>query len=152
MYAGARKNEDGTLTGWSQVDSTLSEAQNFMSITQDVKQLNEHVIHYTAEKPLLELQKKRGLKAADIHHFLPHYSSHYFRDRLLDGMRSVNFNIPQSCWFTNLSTKGNTGAASMYIMLDELLASQKLKKGEKVLCYIPESGRFSVAYMLLEVV
>ncbi len=40
----------------------------------------------------------------------------------------------------------------MYIMLEELFNSKKLKKGDKLLCYIPESGRFSTAYMSLEVV
>ena len=54
-------------------------------------------------------------------------------------------------WFTNLETKGNTGSASMYIMLEELFHSDKLKIGETILCYIPESGRFSTAFMLLTV-
>jgi 3-oxoacyl-[acyl-carrier-protein] synthase-3 len=40
----------------------------------------------------------------------------------------------------------------MYIMLEELFNSDKLNKGEKILCYIPESGRFSTAFMSLEVV
>jgi 3-oxoacyl-[acyl-carrier-protein] synthase-3 len=37
-------------------------------------------------------------------------------------------------------------------MLEEIFNAGKLKKGEKLLCYIPESGRFSTAFMLLEVV
>jgi 3-oxoacyl-[acyl-carrier-protein] synthase III len=37
-------------------------------------------------------------------------------------------------------------------MLEELFHSGKLKEGEKLLCYIPESGRFAIAYMLLTVV
>ncbi|MDQ2076988.1 beta-ketoacyl-ACP synthase III [Marinimicrobium sp. ABcell2] len=152
MYAGARKEDDGRLTGWSQVDGATREREGFLAVKQDVKQLNEHVIHYTAERPLETLQERRGLKAEDIHHFLPHYSSHYFRDRLYVGMQRVGFDLPQSRWFTNLAEKGNTGSASMYIMLDDLLRSDRLQPGEKVLCYIPESGRFSVAYMLLEVV
>lgn len=152
MYAGARKEADGCLTGWSQVDGTTREREGFFAVQQDVKQLNEHVIHYTAERPLQTLQERRTLRAADIDHFLPHYSSHYFRDRLYAGMQRVGFDIPQSRWFTNLADKGNTGSASMYIMLDDLLRSERLQPGEKVLCYIPESGRFSVAYLLLEVV
>lgn len=152
MYAGARKETDGRLTGWSKVDGATREREGFFAVQQDVKQLNEHVIHYTAERPLQTLQERRGLRAEDIHHFLPHYSSHYFRDRLYAGMQKVGFDIPQSRWFTNLAEKGNTGSASMYIMLDDLLRSERLQPGEKVLCYIPESGRFSVAYLLLEVV
>ncbi len=152
MYTGARKNTDGSITGWPAVVGATREAESFMSIKQDVKQLNEHVIHYTAEKPLQALAEKYQLKATDIDYFLPHYSSHYFRDRLYAGMCKVGFDVPQDKWFTNLYEKGNTGAASMYIMLDDLMRSGKLQKGEKILCYIPESGRFSVAYMLLEVI
>jgi 3-oxoacyl-[acyl-carrier-protein] synthase-3 len=55
-------------------------------------------------------------------------------------------------WFTNLAYKGNTGSASIYVMMEELFHSDKLKEGQKMLCFIPESGRFSVAYILLTVV
>ena len=54
-------------------------------------------------------------------------------------------------WFTNLASKGNTGSASIYIMLDELFRSGVLQPGETLLCYIPESGRFSTAFMHLTV-
>jgi len=152
MYAGASKNPDGTLTGWQQVSREECERESILSVKQDVKQLNANIVNYTAIKPLQALQKKYGLRADDIDHFLPHYSSGYFRDRLYEGMLSVNFDIPQHRWFTNLTEKGNTGSASMYIMLDELFKSGRLNRGEKILCYVPESGRFSVAYLLLTVV
>jgi 3-oxoacyl-[acyl-carrier-protein] synthase-3 len=64
----------------------------------------------------------------------------------------TNFEIPYEKWFTNLITHGNTGSASIYIMLEELFNSNRLIKGQKILCYIPESGRFSTAFMSLEVV
>jgi 3-oxoacyl-[acyl-carrier-protein] synthase-3 len=38
------------------------------------------------------------------------------------------------------------------LLLEELLASGKLEPGQKVLCLVPESGRFLFAYMLLQVV
>ena len=66
-------------------------------------------------------------------------------------MLEADCDIPQERWFTNLSSKGNTGSASIYIILEELFHSGKLKVGEKLLCYIPESGRFSTAFMQLEV-
>ena len=95
--------------------------------------------------------KKYQLRASDIDYFLPHYSSEYFRDKVSVGLKNIDFDIPQEKWFTNLSTKGNTGSASIFVMLDELFKSGKLKRGEKLLCFVPESGRFSVAYMLLTV-
>ncbi|MCE1782038.1 hypothetical protein LWT85_24965, partial [Enterobacter hormaechei] len=58
----------------------------------------------------------------------------------------------QERWFTNLTVKGNTGSASIYIMLDELMKSGKLKKDQRLLCFIPESARFTGAFMHLTVV
>lgn len=152
MYAGARKNADGSLTGWQQVTRDECQRDSFMAVKQDVKQLNANITHYTVEKPLRRLQEKYRIKPDDITYFLPHYSSAYFRDKLAEGLSAAEFVIPESRWFTNLSTKGNTGSASMYIMLDELFRSGRLQGGEKILCYVPESGRFTVAYMLLTVV
>jgi 3-oxoacyl-[acyl-carrier-protein] synthase-3 len=51
-----------------------------------------------------------------------------------------------------LPYKGNTGSASIFIMLDELFRSGRLQRGERLLCYVPESGRFSTAFMHLTVV
>lgn len=82
----------------------------------------------------------------------PHYSSDYFRQELYDHMRGIGFDIPQEKWFTNLYEKGNTGAASIYIILEELFHSGRLRPGQRLLCFIPESGRFSICYMLLTVV
>ncbi|MBE3115668.1 hypothetical protein IMZ68_00540, partial [Candidatus Bathyarchaeota archaeon] len=73
-------------------------------------------------------------------------------DKIYDAMVGINFKIPYEKWFSNLTYKGNTGAASIYVMMEELFHSDKLKEGQRILCYIPESGRFSAAYMLLTVV
>ena len=67
-------------------------------------------------------------------------------------MQDIGFAIPYEKWFTNLAYKGNTGSASIYVILEELFRSGKLKAGEKLLCFIPESGRFSMAYILLTAV
>ena len=152
MYAGAVKNDDGTLTGWAMLDPQQRSALSVLAVKQDVKLLNDHIIHYTVEKPLRALQHKRALKADDIDWFLPHYSSNYFRDRVLDGLRNADFEIPQSRWFTNLCERGNTGAASIYIILDELRRSGRIERGHKLLCWVPESGRFSAALMQLTAV
>ncbi len=67
-------------------------------------------------------------------------------------MEGIGFRIPFEKWFTNLAYKGNTGSASIYVIMEELFQSGQLKSGQKLLCFIPESGRFSVAYVLLTVV
>jgi 3-oxoacyl-[acyl-carrier-protein] synthase III len=60
--------------------------------------------------------------------------------------------IPQEKWFTNLYTRGNTGAASILIMLDEFLRGTRAAVGARILCMVPESGRFNTAYMHFTVV
>ena len=59
--------------------------------------------------------------------------------------------MPKEKWFTNLSDVGNIGAGSIYIMLEELFNSGELKKGQKLLLMVPESARFSYAWVLLTV-
>ena len=149
MYAGAEKRDDGTLRGW--LDHSPQEwlGHSIFAVKQDVKQLNENVIHYTVERTLQAVQQCKGLKADDVDWYVPHYSSTYFRERVYAGMKAVGFEIPYERWFTNLTTKGNTGAAAIYIMLDELFHSGRITPGQRVLCYIPESGRMSSAFMHL---
>ncbi len=153
MYGGAGKREDGSLMGWREFDSLHAAIdQSVFVIKQDVKQLNEHIVTYTVERGLTDTLKRHPLKAGEVDWFVPHYSSEYFRDKLREGLRNVDFDIPEEKWFTNLTEVGNVGSASIYLMLGELMRSDRLRPGEKILCYIPESGRFSTAFMLLSVV
>lgn len=152
MYAGAEKQADGSLKGWLTYTQQEWLEHSIFSVKQDVKQLNEHIIEYTVTKPLKELVEQGDIIVDEIDYFIPHYSSGYFRDKVYEGMVKAGCDIPQHKWFTNLPEKGNTGAASIYIMLDELFHSDKLKVGDKLLCYVPESGRFSTAFMQFTVV
>ena len=153
MYSGAVKNEVGILTGWRDY-SSLQEAVAAGSflVKQDVKLLNQEIIPTIVDRVLTRVIAKHRLDAEAITWFLPHYSSEFFRQRLFDGMKAIGFTIPYERWFTNLSAKGNTGSASIYIILEELFHSGRIARGDRVLCMIPESGRFSVAYMLLTAV
>jgi 3-oxoacyl-[acyl-carrier-protein] synthase-3 len=67
-------------------------------------------------------------------------------------MAEAGLSIPRERWFTNLTTKGNTGSASPYIMLDELFRSGRIQPGQKLLMFIPESGRFSSGFIHLTAV
>lgn len=150
MYSGAVKNEDSSITGWRSLSGAAG-AESFL-VKQDVKLLNREIISTIVNRTLTRLVAKHGLSPDQMDWFLPHYSSDYFRQSLHDRMGEIGFSIPQERWFTNLPTKGNTGSASIYIMLEELFHSGRLKRGDTVFCMIPESGRFSVAYMLLTAV
>lgn len=153
MYSGAEKCEDGQLTGWREYDCTqqLWERSVF-SVKQDVKLLNEHVIRLTVERGIEDVIARHPLKPTDINWFLPHYSSAFFRDKVYAGLRESHFEIPFEKWHTNLAEVGNVGSASIYLMLESLIQSAKLSDGDKILCYIPESGRFSTAFMLLSAI
>ncbi|MCF6173711.1 MAG: hypothetical protein L3J44_08040, partial [Campylobacteraceae bacterium] len=152
MYSGCEKLKDGTLRGYREYLPSEWLSKSIFAVKQDVKLLNDKIVEYTVVKPLKEMLEKEMFEPSKIDWFLPHYSSDYFKDKLYKGMKEANCDIPQEKWFTNLSSKGNTGSASIYIILEELFNSNKIKKGQKLLCYIPESGRFSTAYMLLEAV
>lgn len=153
MYAGANKTETGDLKGWREYGS-LQEAVNegAFLVKQDAKLLNQEIIATAIERTLTKLIAKYDLHPEAIDWYLPHYSSNYFRQELYDHMRDINFEIPFAKWFTNLAYKGNTGAASIYIIMEELFKSGNLKEGDKLLCFIPESGRFSIGFMHLTVV
>jgi 3-oxoacyl-[acyl-carrier-protein] synthase-3 len=151
MYSGLDVDED-RVTSWRAYEQEEVMQKSLLGIRQNVKLLNENIVEYTAIKPLKSIASKRGIKPEEFSYFLPHYSSEYFRDKLYEGMKKADFVIPYEKWFTNLTKYGNTGSASIYIMLEELFNTQKLEVGEKILCYIPESGRFSTSFMGLEVV
>lgn len=53
----------------------------------------------------------------------------FFSDKLADKLKEKGLLLDEQKWFTNLSYVGNVGAASIFIMLDELFNSSKLKMG-----------------------
>jgi 3-oxoacyl-[acyl-carrier-protein] synthase-3 len=54
--------------------------------------------------------------------------------------------IPEERWFSNLTTCGNTGAASIFVALHEAVDSGRFAPGDRILLVVPESGRFSFAF------
>lgn len=150
MYSGADKIE-GELQGWMRYSEEERSQRSIMTVKQDVKILNENIVSLTVEQALTKIIKKRSIKPYDYNYFIPHYSSKYFREKLYAGLENINFSIPYEKWFTNLTEKGNTGSASIFIMLEELFNSGQLKHGDKLLCYVPESGRFSSGFMQLTI-
>src|SRR5437764_13492956 len=80
----------------------------------------------------------------------------YSSDALLPALRRAfqreGVDILEDRWYTNLSRVGNIGSAAIWVMLDELHQSGEIEPGDKVLCFVPESGRFTVSHMLLTAV
>ncbi|MBM7565195.1 3-oxoacyl-[acyl-carrier-protein] synthase III C-terminal domain-containing protein [Paenibacillus sacheonensis] len=152
MYAGMNKDAGAeSQPGWLDYAS-IHEAANdgAINLKQDIRLVNE--MPKVGVNRFFELVDEGKVNPSDIDWMVCHYSSHYFREEIFRLMQLGGMTIPEDRWFTNLYTKGNTGAASIYIMLEELFNEGHLKPGEKVLCMVPESGRFQTSYMLLTVV
>ncbi|MEJ7643562.1 MAG: beta-ketoacyl-ACP synthase III [Chryseolinea sp.] len=151
MYAGATVDANGDLTGWNDMDQESWSGESVFAIKQNTKLLGEFIVKKGGEllKSLVETKK---LDVTKLTYLLPHLSSQYFASRIEKELTSLGLGIPLEKWFTNLSWVGNVGAASPYLMLDELFNSGKLKKGDTLLMMIPESARFNYGYVMLTVV
>lgn len=150
MYIGAERNEKGELKGWAELKPKEWLEKSIFTLAQDVKILGENIVPYGTSF-LIDIIKKRNFDIEQIDYFLPHLSSEFFRGKIASELEKRNVNIPKEKWFTNLSDVGNIGSASIYVMLEELLNSGKLKSGQKILLMIPESSRFLYMYCLLTV-
>jgi len=151
MYAGAIKNENGILTGWNDVPIEAWKNKSVFSVKQDTKMLAEHIVQKGGEF-LQSLMLKYNLSSEKIDYFLPHMSSEFFKKPIQDNLNTIGLEITSDKWFYNLPKVGNVGSASAYMMLEEMLNNNMVKKGDRILVMVPESARFSYAYMYLTVV
>jgi len=99
----------------------------------------------------VRLVESGWIDPARVDHFLCHYSSLRFASVVRELLDKAGLTIPDERWYSNLATRGNTGAASIFVMLDDFLRTREIRPGERILCFVPESGRFTVGYVLLEV-
>lgn len=150
MYMGGDKLPDGTLKGFMDYTPEEIMTKSIFSVKQDINILSDNIVPLGGKK-IKEIFDKKGLTAKDIDYFLPHISSNFFRSKIYDLVEIYGGGIPYEKWFINLYTVGNVGAASIYLMIDELFHSGRLKKGEKILCLVPESSRFSYMYAMMTV-
>ena len=138
---------------WQDYD-TYAEAEKAgaLLLRQDVRLL-DNMIRMGVEGYLRLVQEGKSTPSK-INHFLCHYSSHHFRDKILNMLDAAGVGIPEEKWWTNLYKRGNTGAASMFIMIDEFIRTDEvnIKEGDSIFCFVPESGRFNTTYMQLTVV
>jgi len=150
MYAGGDKDENGKFKGWASFPQDKWLADSLFAVKQDTRLLSEYIVPLGVDY-LLELGKKYHFTPDDVDWFLPHLSSMFFKDVILEELRKKGFFIPEEKWFLNLPYIGNIGSASGFAMIEELMYSGKLKKGQKILVMIPESARFSYSYCMLTV-
>ena len=148
MSVGQAKNNNTTT--WQDY-STYAEAEKAgaLMLRQDVRLLDNIVA--VGVQGFLTLIEQGKVKPNKIDHVLCHFSSKYFKSKIFDMLATAGVSIPEEKWYTNLYQRGNTGCASIFIMLDEFIKTHDVKAGETIFCMVPESGRFNCAYMHLTV-
>ena len=151
MYQGAEKDGNGDLISWKLLEEQEWLEKSIFSLKQDVKHLGKYVVAKGVDN-ITKALKKHNLTSEKIDFFLPHISSMYFFEQFKIALAEAGSPFSDAKWFVNLPEVGNIGAASIYLMLEQLLSSNILKSGQKLLMFNPESGRFSYSTFLLTVV
>ena len=150
MFTGKTDNKNEQEKTWLDYPSyeEASEA-GAINLKQDTRLLDKvvkaGVAHY------FELIDQGKINTSTVDWLCCHYSSEVFRQPIKELMLKGGGEIANEKWFSNLSTKGNTGSASIFIMLEELMYSNKLTPGDQIICMVPESGRFITSFMQLTV-
>jgi len=152
MYAGTNKGADRRPErSWYDYRSCSHAAeQGAILLKQDLAIL-ENIVPLGVGR-YFDLIGQGKVHPNEVDWMLCHYSSHYFRSKIFELVERGGATIPEEKWFTNLYTKGNTGSASIFIMLEELFNEGHLRDEQKILCMVPESGRFTISFMLLTAV
>lgn len=150
MYTGTQKEGEDIGKTWLDYD-TISDANKagMLNLKQDMSQV-DNIVKLGIQR-FFELVDENQFNPDEIDWLVCHYSSHHFKPQIIDLLKKGGVEIPAEKWFTNLYTTGNIGSASIFVMLDDLVKSGKLQVGQKILCMVPESGRFITGYMLLTV-
>lgn len=151
MYAGGDKLENGEMIPWSDYSSEEWLKESVFSLKQDVKILNDNILIKGVES-MKSAMDKHQLSSDQIDYLLPHVSSNFFVQGLFDEFSKKGIHVPLDKWFMNLSKVGNVGSASIFLMVEELFNQGNLKKGDRIMLCVPESGRFSYSYAYLTVV
>ncbi len=149
MYAGAAAPDQVSAGSTWQDQPTPADAHQagMLNLRQDIGVLGNIVALGVEE--YVGLVRGGRIEPTEVDHLLAHYSSEYFRPDIVRLMGEAGLMIPEEKWFTNLATKGNTGAASIFVMLEEAFNGGCFSPGDRILLMVPESGRFSVAFVHL---
>ncbi|MDQ6942368.1 MAG: 3-oxoacyl-ACP synthase [Candidatus Eremiobacteraeota bacterium] len=149
MLAGGAYDGD-RLRFWGDYGDPVEAARaGALMLTQDIALMRSMIPVWVSH--FVELVERGRIVVDEIDHVCCHYSSQSLRDETVKLLAAAGALIPQEKWFSNLTTRGNVGAASIFVLLEELARVRTLEKGQKILCNVPESGRALNGLMLLEV-
>jgi 3-oxoacyl-[acyl-carrier-protein] synthase-3 len=150
MYAGTTPaNRHDLRSSWSHYHGGPIEAigDGAVMLMQDLPLLKRIIRAWAgAYLKLIDLER---IVPKEVDWLLCHYSTHSLREELISILKSTGGMIDEEKWFTNLPTKGNTGAAALFVMLDEFIAKGLARPGDRILCIVPESGRAIISFSML---
>lgn len=141
--------EDRSTSFLDYPSAAEAEAAGALALRQDIRLL-PHLFDVSLHEHL-KLVRDGWVDPARIDHFLCHYSSQRFQPVVADLLARAGCAIPAERWYSNLVTRGNTGAASIFVMLAEFLQTRALRPGQQIYCFVPESGRISAAFLMFSV-
>jgi len=152
MFVGDKKDIQQDLPqGWLDYpDYESASAAGAINLHQSVDML-EDVVRLCVNG-VFELIEEGVVDPKSIDWWVTHYSSHIFREQAYELFVRGGLTIPLDRVFTNLYSRGNVGSASFPLMVEELFYSGQLEPGQRLLCIVPESGRFLFGYVVLKVV
>lgn len=116
-------------------------------LSQDVRILSKYM-KPCVRQVISESFGKFSDNLGSYQYILPHLSSFFFKPYLTSVIKEFCIGSNVDYW-TNLANVGNTGAASIYIMLDHFSKTQDINDGDKLLLFIPESGQFNFVLVSL---
>ncbi len=152
MFVGNKADVlDDSPTGWLDYpDYESASAVGAINLHQSIDLLED--VMRLCVNGVFELIEEGRLDPNSIDWWATHYSSHIFRQQAYELFARGGLTIPLDRVFTNLYSRGNVGSASFPLMIEELFDSGRLQPGERILCIVPESGRFLFGYVLLKAV
>ncbi|KPF83055.1 3-oxoacyl-ACP synthase [Brevundimonas sp. AAP58] len=151
MWAGSTFADRSDMrSAWSHAGPVAAHAAGAVALVQDFELLKIVIRAWIGV--WLEKVDTGRIVPDQIDHLLCHYSARSLREEIVGLLESTAAMIPEEKWFSNLSSVGNIGAASIWVMLDAFLKSGRAKRGERVLLIVPESGRAMVGFAMGEVV
>lgn len=151
MWAGAAIETRADLAAsWAQMGPRAAHEAGAIALLQDFELLKKVIRAWVGE--YLRKVDAGRIAPAEVDHCLVHYSAKSLRAEIVSLLEDTAGMIPEEKWFSVLRAQGNVGSASVWLMLDGLMKSGKVRSGQKILCVVPESGRALVGFMMLEAV
>ncbi|WP_406828381.1 3-oxoacyl-[acyl-carrier-protein] synthase III C-terminal domain-containing protein [Microbulbifer sp. ARAS458-1] len=151
MYAGTRSNGMEDYRPWAHYGSPgIAYDQGAIVLRQDFELLDQMFPVWMGY--FLEVLDKHRLSPGDVRYFLPHYSARALGEKMKTLLTHSAAMIPEERWRNHQQEVGNVGSASIFLLIDRLLREEKLERGDRILCFVPESGRCLASFMCLTAV